>query len=64
MSKFTTQVLHSLAESISQNNYKVTLYNVRKDLQINLKEAKAVGFASPVYGGIIRPPLADFINLI
>jgi hypothetical protein len=39
MPKFTTQVLHSLAESISQNNYKVTLYNVRKDLQINLKEA-------------------------
>jgi hypothetical protein len=42
----------------------VTLYNVRKDLQINLKEAKAVGFASPVYAGLIRPPLADFINLI
>jgi hypothetical protein len=62
MSKFTTKVLHSLAESISQNNYKVTLYNVRKDLQINLKEAKAVGFASPVYAGLIRPPLADFIN--
>jgi hypothetical protein len=42
----------------------ITLYNVRKDLQINLKEAKAVGFASPVYAGLIRPPLADFINLI
>jgi hypothetical protein len=26
MPKFTTQVLHSLAESISQNNYKVTLW--------------------------------------
>ena len=31
-------------------------------MQVNLKEARAVGFASPVYGGLIRPPLADFIN--
>lgn len=61
-SKFTTKVLRALAEDIAQNNYKVTLYCAGKDLQINLQEARAIGFASPVYAGLIRPPLADFIE--
>ena len=62
MSKFTTKVLRALAENIAQNNYKITLYCARKDLQINLQDAKAIGFASPVYAGAIRPPLEDFIQ--
>ncbi len=62
MSKFTTKVLRALAGNIAQNNYKVTLYGAGKDLQINLKEARAIGFASPVYAGLIRPPLSDFIQ--
>jgi len=61
-SKFTTKVLRALAENIAQNNYKVTLYSAGKDLQINLADARAIGFASPVYGGVIRPPLSDFIQ--
>jgi hypothetical protein len=61
ISKFTTKVLRNLAEDIAQNNYKVTLYCARKDLQINLQDARAIGFASPVYGDI-RPPLVDFIQ--
>ena len=61
-SKFTTKVLRALAEDIAQNNYKVTLYYAGKDLQINLADARAIGFASPVYGGVIRPPLEDFIQ--
>ena len=62
MSKFTTKVLRVLAENIAQNNYKVTLYSAGKDLQINLADARAIGFASPVYAGVIRPPLEDFIQ--
>lgn len=62
MSKFTTKVLRSLAENIALNNYQVTLYAVGEDLQINLPEARAIGFASPVYAGLIRPPLEDFIH--
>jgi len=62
MSKFTTKVLRALAENITQNKYKVTLYSAGKDLQINLQDAKAIGFASPVYAGLIRPPLEDFIQ--
>lgn len=62
MSKFTTKVLRALAENIAQNNYKVTLYSAGKDLQINLADARAIGFASPVYAGVIRPPLEDFIQ--
>jgi len=62
MSKFTTKVLRVLAENIAQNNYKVTLYSAGKDLQINLADARAIGFASPVYAGVIRPPLSDFIQ--
>ena len=61
-SKFTTKVLRALAEDIARNNYKVTLYCAGKDLQINLQDARAIGFASPVYAGFIRPPLADFIQ--
>ena len=62
MSKFTTKVLRALAEKITGNNYKVTLFCAGKDLQINLQDAKAIGFASPVYAGLIRPPLSDFIQ--
>ena len=62
MSKFTTKVLRALAEKIAQNNYKVTLYCAGKDLQINLQDARAIGFASPVYAGLIRPPLSEFIQ--
>lgn len=62
VSKFTTKVARALAEDIAQNNYKVTLYCARKDLQINFKDTRAIGFASPVYAGLIRPPLAGFIQ--
>jgi len=62
MSKFTTKVLRALAENITQNNYKVTLYSAGKDLQINLQDARVIGFASPVYAGFIRPPLENFIQ--
>ncbi len=62
ISEFTIKVLRSLAENIAQNNYKITLYCAGKDLQINLQDARAVGFASPVYAGFIRPPLSDFIQ--
>jgi hypothetical protein len=61
-SKFTTKVLRALAKNIARNNYKVTLYCAGKDLQINLQDARAIGFASPVYAGLIRPPLEDFIQ--
>jgi len=62
ISKFTTKVLRALAENIAGNNYKVILYSAEKDLQINLQDAKAIGFASPVYAGLIRPPLENFIQ--
>ncbi|HER23574.1 MAG TPA: hypothetical protein ENO17_00690 [Candidatus Atribacteria bacterium] len=62
MSKFTTKVLRGLAENITQNNYKVTLYSAGKDLQINLTDARAIGLASPIYAGFIRPPLENFIQ--
>jgi len=62
MSKFTAKVLRTLAENIAQNNCKVTLYYVEKDLKINLKEARIIGFASPVYAGSIRQKLANFIQ--
>jgi hypothetical protein len=62
MSEFTVKVLRVLAEDIAQNNYKVILYCAGKDLQINLQDARAIGFASPIYVGHIRPPLENFIQ--
>lgn len=61
-SKFTTKVVRALAKNISRDNYKVTLYCAGKDLQINFKDARAIGFVSPVYTGLIRPPLENFIQ--
>ncbi len=62
ISKFTDNTLSTLAENIAKNNYRVTLYHVEKNLKIDFKEAKAIGFASPIYAGSIRQRLANFIQ--
>ncbi|GAG91388.1 unnamed protein product [marine sediment metagenome] len=64
ISKFTDNTLSTLAENIAKNNYRVTLYHVEKNLKIDFKEAKAIGFASPIYAGSIRQRLANFIQQI
>jgi hypothetical protein len=51
-----------VAQAISQKGIRVTLYTASVGLKINLQDMAAVGFISPVYGGSIRPPLANFIN--
>ena len=61
-SKFTSSTLKTLAENIAQNNYKVTLYSVSKDLQLDLQEVRAIGFASPIYAGNVRKQLIDYIE--
>ena len=61
-SNFTTNTLKILAENIAQDDYQVTLYSVSKDLQVDFKEAAAIGFASPIYAGSVRKILADYIG--
>jgi len=61
-SKFTSSTLKTLAENIAQNNYKVTLYSVSKDLQLDLQEVRAIGFASPIYAGNVRKQLVRYIE--
>jgi hypothetical protein len=51
-----------IADRLSQNGFKVILYTANAGLQINPQEFVAIGLSSPIYGGAIRPPLANFIN--
>jgi len=60
-SNFTTNTLKTLAENIAQDNYQVTLYSVSKDLQIDLQDVKAIGFASPIYAGNIKQQIIRYI---
>jgi len=61
MSSFTIDALKILSENISRYNVKVTLYSINKNLQINLQNVKAIGFASPIYAGSVRQTLFDYI---
>jgi len=61
-SKFTTGTLKTLAENIAKDNYKVTLYVVNKNLELDLNKVKAIGFASPIYVGNIRNQLFRYIE--
>jgi len=61
-SAFTTNTLKTLAENIAQKNYKMTLYGVKKDLQLDLQGIKAIGFASPIYVGNVRRPIIRYIQ--
>jgi len=40
----------------------VTLYSVSKDLQLDLQEVRAIGFASPIYAGNVRKQLVRYIE--
>jgi hypothetical protein len=51
-----------IAEKLAQNGTKITLYTANAQLKIDPRKELAVGFASPVYGGSIRPPLLEFIQ--
>lgn len=61
-SDFTADVLTRLSKTLGEEGYKITLYTARSDLSLDTTEVAAVGVASPVYGGRIRPPLENFIN--
>lgn len=51
-----------IAERLARNGFKVTLYTANARLSIDPKRFSAVGLSSPVYLGVIRPPLFDFIT--
>ncbi len=59
---FTTNTLKQFGGEFSKTDYKIVLYSANKNLKINIKDAAAVGFTSPVYGAQIRPPLENYIK--
>ncbi|MBA7664773.1 hypothetical protein ES703_72836 [subsurface metagenome] len=60
-SDFTSEVMKLLAGTLAEAGYSITLNSVQAKLRLNMDEAAAVGMASPVYAGTIRPPLEKFI---
>lgn len=61
-SDLTRRVISVIAEKMAQNGIKVTLYAANSGLMMDPGKVWAIGFASPVYGSSIRPPLAEFIQ--
>ncbi len=61
-SDFTGNVLRRVGERLGEAGYRVVLYSAHRGLRLDLERAAAVGFASPVYGGAVRPPLRRFIR--
>lgn len=57
-----TNIINGFAGQMSLSGYKTILYCANNDLTLDLKGAAAVGFASPIYGGKIRPPVVNFIR--
>jgi hypothetical protein len=61
-SSFTADTLKKLGGSLSSSGFTTVLYPANKKTNPDLKDALAVGFSSPIYGGSIRPPVKDFIE--
>jgi hypothetical protein len=58
---FLTNKITEFAGKMGKSGYKTVLYCANKELTLDLKNAAAVGFASPIYLGMIRPPVNNFI---
>lgn len=61
-SDFTAGVLRKLSERLGDAGYRVVLHSAHRGLRLDPGKTAAMGFASPVYGGEIRPPLRRFIQ--
>ncbi|MGE5599701.1 MAG: flavodoxin family protein [Bacteroidota bacterium] len=61
-SNFTGHVLRRLGGRLGDAGYRVVLHSAHRGLRLDLDRAHAVGFASPVYAGAIRPPLRQFVQ--
>lgn len=61
-SKLPKTVNTLIAERLADNGCEVTLYTAHAELRIDPKKVSAIGLSSPVYLGVIRPPLSDFIK--
>ncbi len=61
-SDFTASALRELGACCSNTPYKLVLYSARRGLRLDLRQAAAVVFASPIYAGSIRPPVTHFLE--
>jgi hypothetical protein len=62
VSSFTTNIIFRLSAETGKKGFKTVIYCANKNLKIDLRKASAVGFASPVYFQMIRPPIINFIS--
>lgn len=63
-SKLPTNTVQTFGKMLDQSDIRVEIYSAHHELQLNLKNAVAVGFSSPLYAGKIRPPVLDYINSV
>ena len=62
MTDFTIKSIRSFALKLAEKGFSVTIASAHKWLAVNLKNYKTIGLASPVYAGLIRPPIERFIK--
>jgi hypothetical protein len=62
MSDFTIKCIRAFSLKLAEKGYSVTIASAHRRLAVNLKNYKTIGFASPVYAGLIRPPVENFIK--
>jgi hypothetical protein len=60
MSPFTEQTVKLLASELNKKGYSVTLMTASRKAAVEPSH-KAVVVSSPVYGGVTRPPMDDFL---
>ena len=60
-SGFAGRVIQVLSETLAQEGHRVTVYSAHPSLELDLSDVTALGLASPLYAGAIRPPLEKFI---
>jgi hypothetical protein len=62
MSDFTITGIRTFAFKLAEKGFSTTIATANKALAVIFKNYKALVFASPVYGGVVRPPLIRFIE--
>ncbi len=61
-SDFTVNCIRACALKLAEKGFSTTIASAHDSLAVVFKNYKAILFGSPVYGGMIRPPVVNFIK--
>jgi hypothetical protein len=58
----TIAAIRVFALKLFEKGYSITVASAHRKLAVIFKNYKAIGFASPIYAGAIRPPIERFVK--